>query len=153
MALIQRFEDFVSLVNTAYKGLQKVKSLEVEELGLKGSHVMCMFYLGQTENGLTAGELCEKCKEDKAAISRNLKYLKEKGYVVLEKSDVQKYNLRYVLTPEGSKIHCAIEARIISAVEKFGAGLTKAERNAFYKAFSVIVGNFDKFCGTLNPFN
>ena len=53
--MIQRFEDFVSLINTAYKGLQKIKSYEVEELGLKGNHVMCLFYLGQNEGGLTSG--------------------------------------------------------------------------------------------------
>ena len=144
--MVQRFEEFVSLVNLAYKGLQKVKSYEVKSLELKGSHVMCMFYLGKSEAGLTAGELCDKCREDKAAISRNLKYLQQKKYVVLEENDTQKYNLKYRLTDSGMEAYHMIEARIISCVDKLGQGLTKSERAIFYKSFDVIVANFDKFC-------
>ena len=81
--MVRRFEDFVNLINTAYKDIQKIKSYEVKELGLKSSHVMCMFYLGQSEYGLTSNELCDKCKEDKAAVSRNLKFLAEKGQGVV----------------------------------------------------------------------
>ena len=151
--MVQRFEDFVNLVNLAYKGLQKVKSYEVKSLGLKASHVMCVFYLGRSEEGLTAGELCDKCREDKAAISRNLKYLQQKKYVVLRENENQKYNLRYTLTDSGKDAYYMIEARVISCVDKLGKGLTKAERNTFYKAFDVIIGNFDKFCSNLNDCN
>lgn len=147
--MIQRFEDFVSLINTAYKDLQKVKSHEVESLGLKGSHVMCMFYLGQHEEGLTSGELCEKCREDKAAISRNLKYLHEKGYVTLSEDEEKRYKLKNVLTPKGREAYYQLEMLIREMVNKFGKGLTEKERNIFYKALGVIVGNFDAFCSSL----
>jgi len=147
--MIQRFEDFVSMTNTAYKGLQKIKSYKVESLGLKGSHVMCMFYLGQNEEGLTSVELCEKCREDKAAVSRNLKYLYEKGYVKLAQDDEKKYRLKNVLTDSGREAYNKLEIMISDAVNSFGKGLTVKERTAFYKAFGVIVSNFDAFCSTL----
>ncbi|MBO4949933.1 MAG: winged helix-turn-helix transcriptional regulator [Clostridia bacterium] len=148
--MIQRFDDFVSLINTAYKGLQKIKSYEVEELGLKGNHVMCLFYLGQNEGGLTSGELCEKCREDKAAISRNLKFLQEKGYVTVAGDKDKKYKLKNVLTDKGQEVYSRLEIIIGDAVNKFGKGLTAAERKAFYKALGVIVGNFDAFCDKLD---
>ena len=147
--MIHRFEDFVSLTNTAYKDLQKVKSHEVESIGLKGSHVMCMFYLGQHEEGLTSGELCEKCREDKAAISRNLKYLQEKGYVTVAEDEDKRYKLKNVLTPKGREAYYQLEMLIREMVNKFGKGLTEKERNIFYKALGVIVGNFDAFCNNL----
>lgn len=147
--MVRRFEDFVSLINTAYKGLQKIKSHEMGSLGLKGSHVMCMFYLGRSEGGLTSGELCEKCREDKAAISRNLKFLTEKGYVKLEDDEEKKYKLKNVLTPEGEEAYKKLESLIIGCVNQFGVGLTEKERNTFYKALGVIVKNFDEFCENL----
>lgn len=147
--MIQRFEDFMSLINTAYKGLQKIKSHEMGNLGLKGSHVMCMFYLGKSEEGLTSGELCEKCREDKAAISRNLKFLAEKGYVKLEESEDKKYKLKNVLTPEGKEVYKKLEMLIIGCVNQFGVGLTEKERTTFYKALGVIVKNFDEFCKSM----
>lgn len=148
--MIQRFEDFVSLINTAYKGLQKIKSYEVESLGLRGNHVMCLFYLGQNAGGLTSGELCEKCKEDKAAVSRNLKFLQEKGYVTVAEDEVKKYKLKNILTAEGWEAYSQLEVLISDAVKKFGKGLSVSERKTFYKALGVIVGNFDAFCNTLD---
>lgn len=148
--MVHRFEDFVSMINTAYKGLQKIKSYEVESLELKGSHVMCLFYLGRSDDGLTSGELCEKCREDKAAISRNLKYLQEKGYVKVAEDDTKKYRLKNVLTESGREAYEKLEALIVESVCKFGHGLTERERATFYKALGVIVGNFDEFCQKLD---
>ncbi|MBE6681831.1 MAG: winged helix-turn-helix transcriptional regulator [Ruminococcaceae bacterium] len=143
--MVHRFEDFVSLINTAYKDIQKIKSYEVKELGLKSSHVMCMFYLGQNENGLTANQLCEKCKEDKAAISRNLKYLAEKGYVTVAEDETRKYKLCNVLTDEGREAYAKLEVLISNSVERFSRGLSNKEREAFQKYLGKIIENFDNF--------
>ena len=61
--MTQRFEDFVTGITVCYKYLQRIKSMAVNEMGLKGSHVMCMFYLRQHEDGLTASRLCELCAD------------------------------------------------------------------------------------------
>ncbi len=143
---MHRFEDFVSLINGAYKGLQKIKSYEVESLGLKGGHVMCVFYLGQNEAGLTSGELCEKCREDKAAISRTLKYLYEKNLVVVAGDENKKYRLKNVLTDEGKKVYNGIEELIIKAEQRFSKGVSNRDRQTFYKVLGNLVKNFDNFC-------
>ena len=143
--MIQRFDDFVNLINTAYKDIQKIKSYEVKDLGLKSSHVMCMFYLGQSEYGLTMSELCEKCKEDKSAISRNMSLLDEKGYVTVVGDESQKYKLRNVLTDDGREAYVKLELIISAAVERFSKGLSQKERKAFYKYLGKIIENFEEF--------
>ena len=51
--LIERFESFTSSVTKAYKSIQKIKIAEAEQIGLKPSHVMYMYYLGKNLEGLT----------------------------------------------------------------------------------------------------
>ena len=66
--LINRFQLFVSGVSTCYKYIQRIKNLKMTEFGLKGTHVMCLFFLHHNPEGLTAAQLCQLCAEDKAAI-------------------------------------------------------------------------------------
>lgn len=51
----EQFESFTAAVTRAYKCLQKIKNRETERMGLKGSHVMCLYYIGKTPGGLTGG--------------------------------------------------------------------------------------------------
>ena len=83
----EQFESFTAAVTRAYKCLQKIKNRETERMGLKGSHVMCLYYIGKTPGGLTAAELCRLCHEDKAAISRTLVDLTERGYLEPDEAD------------------------------------------------------------------
>ena len=46
--MIQRFDAFVSGITSCYKYIQRIKSMEMTEFGLKGTHVMCLYYLRQT---------------------------------------------------------------------------------------------------------
>ena len=45
--MIQRFDAFVSGITACYKYIQRIKSMEMTEFGLKGTHVMCLYYLRQ----------------------------------------------------------------------------------------------------------
>ena len=99
--MIERFDAFVTGITTCYKYIQKIKSIEMTDLGLKGNHVMCIFYLNRNDKGLTAAELSQLCGEDKAAISRTLGRLQEEGYV---KSGEKKYRAPLHLTESGKKI-------------------------------------------------
>lgn len=48
---------------------KKLKELEMGQMDLKAGYTMCLYYLGKHPEGLTATQLTELCKEDKAAIS------------------------------------------------------------------------------------
>lgn len=143
--MIQRFEEFTSNIALAYKYIIKIKAYEMSEYGLKAANVTCLFFLGKYEDGLTATELCELCREDKAGVSKSLAFLKEKGYI-LQNEDGKKYRSKYVITEPGKKIFEKIAIKIGNVVEKVGEGVTDEERNIFYNTLATMVANLRELC-------
>ena len=141
----KQYDDFVHYINTIFKDIQKLKTFDEKNLGLKSSQVMCLFYLGQSEGGLTSSELCEKCKEDKAAVSRNLAYLTERGYVTVQGDDSQKYKLRNVLTDDGMEAYIKLEDVMDGARDLFSKGISAREMARFYKTLDKLNANLEKF--------
>lgn len=141
--MIKRFELFVTGITTCYKYIQKIKSFEMVEFGLKGTHVMCLFYLGINSEGLTATELCSLCSEDKAAISRTINDLIAKEYIVYQQteSNKKKYRAKLFLTDKGKQLSENINVLISLWVESGGEGLSDEERNIFYNSLSIISSN------------
>ena len=136
--MLQRFESFVTGITVCYKYIQRIKSLEMTELGLKGAHAMCLFFLHHNPQGLTAAQLCQLCAEDKAAISRTLVYLKEKGYL---HTGEKKYRFPLRLTEAGVRVARQLDSQICQWVGFGGDGLSDEERSVFYKALAHISGN------------
>ena len=139
--MLQRFAAFTKAISTSYKCIQKIKKYEMDMYGLKGSHVMCLFTLGQNKDGLSAVELCKVCNLDKAAVSRILPALQAEGYVFSNKVGDQKYRIKNCLTEEGKKIADALNLLITNVVDRCGRGLTIPERENFYNSFETITKN------------
>ena len=137
--MIQRFDAFVSGITSCYKFIQRIKSMEMTEFGLKGTHVMCLYYLRQNPAGLTASQLCGLCAEDKAAISRTVSELRSQGYIT---SLSQKaYRAMLTLTSAGQEIARKFDHLIEGWVTTGGDGLSDEERSDFYKVLSTIADN------------
>ncbi len=137
-----RFESFVNGITVCYKYIQKIKSIEMTEFGLKGTHVMCVFYLHRNPEGLTAAQLSNRCEEDKAAISRTLSELEEKGYIRSVSGDSKKkYRSMITLSPKGEELAEKVEELIEQWVNLGGDGLSESEREAFYYALGIISDN------------
>ena len=137
--MIQRFDAFVSGITSCYKFIQRIKSMEMTEFGLKGTHVMCLYYLRQNPAGLTASQLCGLCAEDKAAISRTVSELRSQGYIT---SLSQKaYRAMLTLTSTGQEIARKFDHLIEGWVTTGGDGLSDEERSDFYKVLSTIADN------------
>ena len=137
--MIQRFDAFVSGITACYKYIQRIKSMEMTEFGLKGTHVMCLYYLRRNPAGLTAAQLCGLCAEDKAAISRTVSELRSRGYItsLSEKA----YRAMLTLTSAGQEIARKFDNLIEGWVTAGGDGLTDEERSDFYKTLSAIAEN------------
>ena len=100
-----RFERFVVSITELHRYLQKLKELEMGQLDLKAGYTMCLYHLGKHPEGLTATQLTELCKEDKAAISRTLSQLSAKGLVSCELPENKRsYRTLYYLTEVGSTV-------------------------------------------------
>ena len=52
---------------------------------------------------MTATDLCERCEEDKATISRALDYLENNEYIFCESKSVKRYKSPFVLTEKGNE--------------------------------------------------
>lgn len=139
--MLDRFSAFVTGITACYKYLQRIKTMEMTEFGLKGTHVMCLFYLHHSPQGLTAAQLCQLCDEDKAAISRTLAELAEKGYLHTQFPGGKKYRATVLLTQEGTALARQMDGLIENWVTLGGDGLSEAERSGFYRALGLIAAN------------
>lgn len=137
--MIHRFEAFVSGITICYKYIQRIKSMEMEELGLKGTHAMCLFYLHLNPEGLTATQLSTLCGEDKAAISRTISDLRQQGFVCQEPE--KSYRASLLLTQKGRSVAEKVDQLIESWVTAGGDGLNEQQRNDFYQSLALISSN------------
>ncbi len=137
--MLQRFDAFVSGITACYKYIQRIKAMEMTEFGLRGTHVMCLYYLRRNPAGLTAAQLCGLCAEDKAAISRTVSELRSRGYVtsLSEKA----YRAMLTLTSTGHEVAKKFDKLIEGWVAVGGDGLSDEERSDFYKSLSAIAEN------------
>ncbi|BBK22099.1 MarR family winged helix-turn-helix transcriptional regulator [Amedibacterium intestinale] len=142
---MDRFELFLSGIHSIYRNIQQIKSAEMEELGLKGTHFLCLYYLHKSEIPLTPVQLSKKCLLDKAAISRIIKQLIEKNLVFYEETtEKRRYRNALSLTSKGKQITEVFMDRINVALSKGGKGLTEEERSIFYSCLTKIKNNLQE---------
>ena len=112
------------------------------EYNLRSAHVSCLYYL-YTNQGATATDLCERCEEDKATISRALDYLETSGYLTCESKSPKGYKSPLILTPKGNEVGKKIADKISGVLDTISGGLTEEERLAFYRSLSIIIESLD----------
>ena len=138
----QRFETFTVLINKISRNIKKIKNVEMSEYGLRSTHVSCLYYLYLSES-MTATELCERCEEDKATISRALDHLEENGFIVCESKATKRYKSRMLLTEKGKEAGKKIFDKVSLVLDEVGVGLTDEQRTDFYKYLAIISDNLE----------
>ena len=143
-----RFETFTVLITKINRCIRKIKNLEMAEYGLRSAHISCLYYLyGETD--LTATDLCERCEEDKATISRALDYLESDGYITCESKSVKRYKSPLLLTEKGKEVSRQIAEKINRVLDEVSAGLSETERVSFYRSLSIISNQLEQVCDQL----
>ena len=143
MALMQeRFETFTMLINRISRNIRKIKNQEMAEYHLRSAHISCLYYL-YTANGLTATDLCERCEEDKATISRAVEYLEKNEYLTCESKTAKRYKSRIILTDKGNDVGKKIADKIDAVLGEIGASLTDSERMEFYRCLTIISNDIE----------
>ena len=138
----ERFETFTVLINRINRNIRRIKNQEMAEYNLRSAHVSCLYYLYINE-GATATDLCERCEEDKATISRALDYLETNGYLSCESRSVKRYKSPLMLTEKGSHVGKKIADKINGVLDAISGGLTEEERVSFYRSLSIISDSLD----------
>lgn len=147
--MFDRFEKFALTIAQLNRYVQKIKNMEMTEMGLKGNHTMCLYYLGRNSEGLTSTELCTLCKEDKAAVSRTVTELERLEMIKPDDTDGKReYRTKLHLTEKGENTVRMIDAKVKGIVDMGGSGLTNEERETLYHALDVITENLQKIAKT-----
>ena len=129
---MDRFENFTILISKINRNIKKIENIEMAEYNLKNVQGSCLYYLYVNGN-LTSSELCEKCAEDKATISRALLYLEKNGYVTCNSKYEKRYNSPFLLTNKGYEIGEKIANKINNVLAEVDDCLTHEERIYFYE--------------------
>ena len=141
----ERFQAFTVLVSNLNRCIYKIKTEEMAEYNLKSSHVSCIYYIYRY-GSLTPKELCDLCGEDKANISRALKYLEENQYLIINNDSNKKYQRPIVLTENGVKIGKHLSEKINEILSIASEGLSEEKRNIMYEGLSWINNRLNKIC-------
>lgn len=140
----ERFNEFTVLVANINRCIHKIKSEEMRGFDLKSSHVSCLYYVYKFGT-LTATELCLVCGEDKANVSRAIKFLEERGYLECPTKG-KRYQSSLTLTDSGKKIGAFIKEKIDNVLEVASRGVSDEERQIMYKSLNLINENLSKIC-------
>ena len=139
--MVGRFEVFTLGLSEIMSSWNKIATDELKPFGLKGTYVIYLIAMYKHPEGLTAANLSEMCNRDKAEVSRAIKTLESKKFIVRENVTVNGYRAKITLTDEGYRVTTAVRERIKLAVEKGGEGLSQAQREDFYLALETIGKN------------
>ena len=137
-----RFETFTVLIAKISRNIRKIKNQEMAAYNLRSPHVSCLYYLYSSAN-LTATELCERCEEDKATISRSLGYLEKNGYLLSQANSPKRYKTPLILTEKGKEVGKKIVEKVDAVLNEISAALTEDERIAFYRSLTMISNGLD----------
>lgn len=139
----ERFETFTVLINRISRNIRKIKNQEMAEYNLRSAHISCLYYLYSVKN-LTATELCERCEEDKATISRALDYLEKNEYLICKSKSAKRYKSPLVLTDKGKEVGKRIADKINDVLDTISVGLSEEERIAFYRSLAIISESLER---------
>ena len=139
----ERFETFTVLINKISRNIKRIKNQEMAEYGLRSTHVSCLYYLYSADS-LTATELCERCEEDKATISRALDFLEDNGFIVCATKMAKKYKCPISLTDKGKEAGRKIFDKVNRVLDEVSFGLPDEQRKIFYSYLTVISDNLEK---------
>lgn len=140
-----RFETFTVLIAKTSRNIRKIKNLEMAAYDLRSPHISCLYYL-YTSGGMTATDLCERCEEDKATISRSLGYLERGGYITYESKEAKRYKRSLALTEKGREAGKKISDKIDHVLDEISTRLTETERITFYRGLSIISDGLEAIC-------
>lgn len=147
--MISRFEQFTFVVSAVYRHIQKLERDEMVKYGYKGAFAQYLLAIARHPDGITCRGLCELCDKDKAAVSRIVSEMEEKGLVVREGHNERLYNASVKLTERGRAAADYVLERAGAAVD--AVGMTEEERAIFYDTFQHIAAKLHTLSKTGIP--
>ena len=136
----ERFTPFVLIIERITKNIKRIADLEMEQYGLRSSHVMCILQLAKSEGGLSSSALADACGVDKAFISRTTSDLVKGGFIETNQKyeDGRKYRLKYILTEKGKFVLHETKKTVEHYFSELGNKIGEYEMNSFMRVIGMI---------------
>ncbi len=141
----ERFETFTVRIASISRNVRRIKTDAMAEFDLRSHHVSVLYYIYR-EDALTAKELCDLCEEDKANISRSIKYLEEHGFLYCESSARKRYLAPLMLTEKGKTAGKRLAEKIDEVLHAVSEGVSEEDRIIFYRSLKQISDNLQRIC-------
>ena len=138
--MLGRYQQFSYIISVINRQIQKIERDEMVKYGYKGAFAQYLVAMRRFPDGVTAAQLSEFCDKDKAAVSRVVTEMIEKGLIVRNCANDTLYRAKIVLTDEGKRIADYVAGRAATAVEAVGNELNDEERKMFYSTLDFISG-------------
>lgn len=141
----ERFEDFVGMISALSKEIQRIKMVEATKLGIKGADVMLLYQLARHPQGLTGAELARRCGVTRAAVSRALATLEDKGFVMVQPDPgAGRYRAAVMLSARGTAAMDSATRIIDRVVSESGDAVSERNRAIMYSSLSTILDQLKK---------
>lgn len=139
--MVDRYVQFTLSISLINRYIQKIEKQAMEKYGLKGSHAQCIIAMSIATDGITAAGLSKACDKDKAAISRTIAELEQRGYITRQGDGDNMYRATLTLTDSGKKLAQELSAIALEAVKRADEGLTESARAQFYATLELFTKN------------
>ncbi len=139
-----RFEKFTLLIDGIHKSVNKIKVDTAPIFGVKGVHILWVYELLLSPDGLTATELATRSMVNRSLVSREIEELRSAGYIISGKDGGTRYKEKYILTDEGKAIAEKICREVLSVQNKVSDGISEEELEVFYSTLEKLNANFEK---------
>lgn len=136
--MISSFEQFLFSISCINRHVQRLERAEMESHGYRGSFAQYLLALYHYDEGLTAAKLAALCDKDKAAISRAVTEMEEKGLVFRAHNGDHIYRARICLTEQGKHIAELLFVQARVAVKEIGKELNQEELQTICSALNRI---------------
>ena len=136
--MLGRYQQFSYIVSVINRQIQKIERDEMEKYGYKGSFAQYLMAMRRNPEGVTSAQLSEMCDKDKAAVSRVVTEMIEKGLVVRKSAKDSLYRAKLTLSQEGERIVEFVANRAVAAIEAMGNELSDDQRKILYFTLDVI---------------
>ena len=136
--MTDRFQQFSAAMSSINQYVLKLQREEMEKYGYKGAFAQYLMAMRRNPDGVTSAQLSEMCDKDKAAVSRVITEMIEKGLVVRKSANEKLYRAKLSLTQKGTEIADYIANQGAAAVVAVNNAFSQEELKAFYSNLDYI---------------
>ncbi len=139
--MLNRFARFSLAISEIDRCWHKLAADEMAKYELNSPHAVYLMTLCDYPEGITAAQLGEICRKNKADVSRMVRILERRGLVRKKTLGGNFYRAKLLLTGAGRQAAEHVKQRAAVAVELAGDGMTDEEREIFYRCLERITVN------------